>query len=172
MKKSLMPCERRDLSSVTPDEPASGGLRGKGECQTSGYIHSSPKKASHTTSTPIEPIGQCIHIPDSRTRIFLIADRRKNRRLIRRREWNLSRNPCIWRFRYNLIDLFMVQWYNLIALIDGEKGMKVNYIDIEEESLKGGNKNIFLMFIFYLFQIKLIWSKNKTIRNALNRRNV
>lgn len=23
MKKSLMPCERRDLSSVTPDEPAS-----------------------------------------------------------------------------------------------------------------------------------------------------
>lgn len=58
MKKSLMPCERRDLSSVTPDEPASRGLRGKGECQTSGYIHSSPKKASHTTSTPIEPIGQ------------------------------------------------------------------------------------------------------------------
>lgn len=35
-----MPCERRDLSSVTPDEPASGGRRGKGECQTSGYIHS------------------------------------------------------------------------------------------------------------------------------------
>lgn len=24
MKKSLMPCERRDPSSVTPDEPASG----------------------------------------------------------------------------------------------------------------------------------------------------
>lgn len=83
MKKSLMPCERRDLSSVTPDEPASGGLRGKGECQTSGYIHSSPKKASHTTSTPIEPIGQRIRIPCSRTRLFLIADRRKNRRLIR-----------------------------------------------------------------------------------------
>lgn len=162
MKKSLMPCERRDLSSVTPDEPASGGLRGKGECQTSGYIHSSPKKASHTTSTPIEPIGQRIHIPGSRTRTFLIADRRKNRRLIWRREWNLSRNPCIWRFRYNLIDLFMVQWYNLIALIDGEKCMKVNYIGIEENwSLKRGNKNIFLMFIFYLFQIKLIWSKNK-----------
>ena len=32
--------------------------RRKGECQTSGYVHSSPKKACYTTGTPIVLTGQ------------------------------------------------------------------------------------------------------------------
>ena len=32
--------------------------RGKGECQTWGYVHSSPKKACYTTGTPIVLTGQ------------------------------------------------------------------------------------------------------------------
>lgn len=40
MKKSLMPCERRDLSSVTPDEPAEDDEeRGNARPQAT-YIHS------------------------------------------------------------------------------------------------------------------------------------
>lgn len=54
MKKSPMPCERRDLSSMTPDEPAKDGeAKGGMPPHSSGYVHSSPKKARYTTGTPI-----------------------------------------------------------------------------------------------------------------------
>lgn len=53
MKKSLMPCERRDPSSVTPDEPA-----GDDEERGMPDLEAMPKKASRTTGAPIVPIGQ------------------------------------------------------------------------------------------------------------------
>lgn len=72
MKKSPMPCERRDLSSVTPDEPADDEGR-KGECQTSGYVHSSPKKACYTTGTPIVLTGQRASFDGRLSYLFLLS---------------------------------------------------------------------------------------------------
>lgn len=76
MKKSLMPCERRDPSSVTPDEPA-----GDDEERGMPDLEATPKKASRTTGTPIVPIGQQTRLARE-TYLFLIANTRKNRRPI------------------------------------------------------------------------------------------
>jgi len=88
-----MPCERRDPSSVTPDEPASDDEeRGMPDLR----LHSqfAEKGIAHNRHTDCADRSTDVRIPRARTRLFLIADRRKNRRLIRSRESNLSRSPC------------------------------------------------------------------------------
>lgn len=48
MKKSPMPCERRDLSSMTPDEPAKDG-EAKGECRHTPQATFTVRRKRHGT---------------------------------------------------------------------------------------------------------------------------
>jgi len=87
-----MPCERRDLSSVTPDEPASDDeKRGMPDLR----LHSQFAEKGIAHNRHADCADRSTDIAHPRTRLFLIADRRKNRRLIQRRELNLSWDPCI-----------------------------------------------------------------------------
>lgn len=94
MKKSLMPCERRDPSSVTPDEPAGDDAVKGGICQTSGYIHSSPKKASRA-----KPGRRLCRSVNGRTSLadssFPDCGQAEESRLTRSRERNSSRIPRV-----------------------------------------------------------------------------
>lgn len=96
-KKSLMPCERRDPSSVTPDEPPSSGRRekeGGGAGMPDLKLHSrfAEKGIARTSDRNADCADRSTY---ASTRLFPIADRRKNRRPIRSGESNLSRSPCI-----------------------------------------------------------------------------
>lgn len=108
--------ERCDLSSVTPDEPASDDEeRGMPDLR----LHSQFAEKGIAHNRHADYADRSTDIARPGTRLFLIADRRKNRRLIRCREWNLSWDPCIWRFPCDLIGLFTAQYlYNLIWLIE------------------------------------------------------
>lgn len=72
MKKSLMPCERRDLSSVTPDEPAGDDeqrgmpdLRLHSQFAEKGIAHNRPADCADR-STDVRNSSENSSFPDCR----------------------------------------------------------------------------------------------------------